>query len=473
MNAQSRTLVLAMASVGIGGLAVGSHASLSPRFEAFGKSLSKLTASIQIDTQKVASTLKGKMTELKELKDKASMVTQKIGTLAAEGKLPTSDEGIKVLQDLVDQLKQTNEALKKVQEDVEGILGWIEGQNENLPIMQADIAALKKIKMSFYTQFQWQDTDSEDGASKRNDGFQLRRFRVGATYTHDDRTSAKATFDVSTGSNRTAAELKDAFVTYAINPTITEVGTEVQFGQQPLPLGFELERSSSEREMPERALYNRRLFAGERDRGVMVRHGLGAGWQAQIGMWNGLTVTDPQASGFRDIDNKVAFTVGAKKEADNHEFGISALFGNRPSFTADNGVEVTQADRALVFIHGSYIGLFTEALTARAEVMFGKDRDPLGGIADPKFDQETDVLGWQAQLTYNLNPTNQLTVRYDSYDPDTDDVTGSNNRIDTWGVSYAHWFNPAFKLSLTYESPSEQGTEKRDNVWTLRSQFKL
>jgi uncharacterized protein YoxC len=37
------------------------------------------------------------------------------------------------LQDLVQQLKETNETLKKVQEDVDGILGWIEGQNETSP----------------------------------------------------------------------------------------------------------------------------------------------------------------------------------------------------------------------------------------------------------------------------------------------------------------------------------------------------
>ncbi|MDQ2986103.1 MAG: porin [Armatimonadota bacterium] len=409
--------------------------------------------------------VKAKLDEIQALKDRASSVTKKIGELAAAGNLPTNREGIDTLKALVDELKATNEVLEKVQQDVEAMRKFMQDQQKTNDGMKKDLGELKKIKASFYTQFQWTDTQSEPGASIRGDGFNIRRSRVGLTYSPTESTSAKISFDMSTGGNRVAAELKDLIITHMLSQA-----TSALAGQMTIPLGYELERSSSNREMPERSLYNRRLFAGERDRGVQLRHKLSGGWVAHAGIWSGLTLSDPQQSGFQDQDMKVGVTVGARTDMPNYGYGISAFFGSRPSFTSGGGGVIPESDRTLVYLDGMYA--VTKALTARGEVMFGKDRDPLGG-ATPTFADETNVLGYHVQLSYFASPTSQLTFKYENYDPDVDDEVSTNRAISQIGLAYTYHFNKALKVTLSWEHPDEQGTEQKNDIITIRTQFKI
>jgi hypothetical protein len=469
-----------MASVCIFGASLQSFAASSLSAKALARAVQvakdQANASGKPTAKQAAQRLESKAIELKELKDKASAITSQIGELAAGGKLPTNDEGIKLLQDLVQQLKETSENLKKVQHDVDGILAWIEERTITVATLSADVSKLKKPGISNYMQIQWQDTE-EDGTNARNDGFAVRRFRLGQMNKLSDAMTAKFSFDVAAGSQRVAAELKDAFITYVMKPMTTESGKEIAVGQMALPLGYELKRSSSEREMPERSLYNRRLFAGERDRGLDFRFRLPMGFSGHVGIWNGVTVQDPQTIGantFRDLDNKLAVTAGVRASSQKYDVGISTLQGTRKGFVpTGGGATVPDTDRNLWFIDASYADLFTKGLVFRGEVMFGKDRDPIGGIANPTYRRQTEVFGWQAQLTYALNSANQLVLRYEAYDPDTKDVVVGNDRVDIIGFGIIHWFNPGLKITLSYEVPREQGTQRRDNVWTVRSQFKL
>jgi hypothetical protein len=407
--------------------------------------------------------IKAKLDEIEALKQKAANVTKKIGELAAEGKLPESKEGIDVLKELVEELRLTNEALTKVQQDVEAMRKFMQDQGATNDALKKDVSELKKIKWGFYTQFQWTDTQT-GGSSLRNDGFNVRRSRFSATYSPIANTSAKVSVDFSTDSERLSAELKDLIISHKFSPE-----TVVHAGQQSMPLGYEIERSSSSREMPERSLYNRRLFSGERDRGVQVRHSVGNGWVVHAGAWSGLTVGDPQQSGFRDQDMELGFTLGARMDSSDYGYGISAFIGNRPGFDVDGAVP--EADRFLVYLDGFY--KITSALDLRGEVMFGNDRDPLLSSGSPVFAGETDVLGYHVQLNYFANPQNQFTVKYESYDPDTGDDFSTNRRINQIGLAYTYHFNKALKLTIAYEHPDEEGAEQRNDTWTIRSQFKI
>jgi hypothetical protein len=408
--------------------------------------------------------VKAKLDEIAALKDRASAVTKKIGELAAEGNLPTSEEGIDTLKALVDELRATNEALLKVQGDVEAMRKFMEDQKKTNDAVKKDVGDLKKIKPSFYTQVQWQDTQT-GGSSLRNDGFTVRRSRFGLTYSPLESTTAKVSVDCSTGGERLAAELKDLIITHHFSPD-----TAVAVGQQSLPLGYEIERSSSSREMPERSLYNRRLFSGERDRGVQVRHKVGGGWLVHAGVWSGLTVGDPQQSGYRDQDMKLGVTVGARTDTPNYGYGISAFFGSRPAVgVLDQGV-APETDRFLFYLDGMYA--ITKDLTARAEVMTGKDRDPIGGET-PTLAEETNVLGYHVQLSYFATPTSQFTLKYENYDPDMDDEVSTNRAISQIGLAYTYHFNKALKLTFSWEHPDEKGTEQKNDTITIRSQFKI
>lgn len=452
---RTRTLWLAMASIGI----------LAAAGAAVAAEIPGAAESLGMRATQTPDEIKAKLDEIEALKQRASNVTKKIGALAAEGKLPESKEAIDTLKELVEELRATNEALMKVQQDVEAMRKFMQDQAKTNETVSKDLGELKKIKASFYTQFQWTDTQTHPGGSVRPDGFNVRRSRVGLTYTPVPETSAKISFDLSTGGNRVAAELKDLIISHKLTPATT-----AHAGQQPMPLGYELERSSSSREMPERSLYNRRLFAGERDRGVQVRHRLDSGWVVHGGIWSGLTLSDPQQTGFQDQDMRLGYTVGVKLDTADYAAGISAFFSERPGFTSGGGATIPGADRFLVYLDGMY--RVSSALDVRAEVMFGKDRDPLGGTT-PTFAGETDVLGYHMQLNYFANPKNQFTAKYDSYDPDTGDDFSTNRAISQIGLAYTHHFNNALKLTLAWEHPDEQGSEQRNDTWTVRSQFRI
>ena len=448
---RKRIIWLALASVGTLAIGVAQAASIPMEAE-----------NVNLAVSQNPKQLGDKLSEIETLKERAAAVTKKIGELAADGKLPTSTEGIDALKELVEELKATNDALLKVQQDVEAMRKFMEDQGKTNDALKKDVSELKKIKWGFYTQFQWVDTQT-GGSSLRNDGFTVRRSRFSATYSPVAGTSAKVSVDFSTDSSRLSAELKDLIISHNLSPD-----TVVHAGQQSMPLGYEIERSSSNREMPERSLYNRRLFAGERDRGVQVRHNVGNGWVLHGGVWSGLTVSDPQQSGYRDQDMQLGFTLGARTDTPNYGYGVSAFFGSRPGFDTDG--TVPEADRMLVYLDGMY--KVSKDVDVRAEVMFGKDRDPLGG-STPTFAGETNVLGYHLQLNYFVNPQNQITLKYENYDPDTGDDFSTNRAISQVGIAYTYHLNKSLKLLIAYEHPNEQGSEQRNDTWTIRSQFKI
>ncbi len=437
---------------------------------------------------------------LEALEKRAAEATKAIGELASSGKLTASEEALALMKEMVQQLQEIRDMMQQIQREIEGILGWIEGQNEALPIMAYDIEDLKRGKWSNYVQFQFTDTqegpNSLGGSNRTNpDGFAMRRFRMGTTNKIDSKTSMKLSFDVSSGSTRTSAELKDAILKYDIIKSDVEVGTSVQAGQIALPLGYELERSSSEREFPERALYNRTMFAGERGRGAYLTHGIGGGTWATLGVWNALTVADPQQTALASYRNPMgttmAMSAGLRHSSETYEVGISGFVGERPgtpastitSWTDLNGDKIvdpgevkntivpatSKADRQYIFIDGVVVGFLDPKLTLRAEAMFGKDRVPTISSSVPVSLAQSNVKGYHIIASYNLNYRNTLAFRYEFFDPGykvNDDVTG-------YGLSYIHYLNPGAKLVFAHEVSKEQGFDRKNNVTTLRVQLKL
>lgn len=454
----------------------------------------------QADKARAAKAIDAKSKEMTELRNRANSVTGKIADVAKSGRV-TNDESVKALQDMIQELQKINEQLKKMQEEIDDIKGWIEGQTEGLPVLVGDVEQLKRATWGNYVQFQFQDTEEGPnslGGSRRtnNDGFALRRVRLSTTNRIDPRTQAKISFDVSSGGQRQTAELKDAQLQYDIVPSESRVGIQLLAGQQTIPLGYELERSSSERELPERSLYNRTLFNGERSRGLYVKYGLSANSFAHLGVWNSLTVNDPQQTDANRFGNlvgtKLAFHGGLRFTGANYDFGVTGFFGERASTSArtttvwtdsnNNGAidqgEVRNTnipgtlrnDRRFIYLDGTYVGLIVPELTLRGEIMFGKDRIPTlsGGV--PTALAESNMRGYQLQATYNFNYRNALTARYEEFDPNTN--TGSNT-ASAFGLGYSYYINPGVKLTLAHEWNREQPFNSKNNVWTIRVQYRL
>ncbi len=466
---------LAFASVGAAGVLATAHA-ITVQFpvEAIGKGIEK-AKSAQNQTsapKRSAEAIKQDIAQAKALQEKAAGITKSIGELASSGKLPTTDESIALLKILVTELQDVNEQLKKIDERLRDVESWIEDQSlENIPIMQNDIATLKKPGIGNYIQFQYVDT--QEGSGTTNDGFQMRRMRYGQNNRLDPKTSMKVSFDLSTGSQRIGAEMRDAQLIYEPVPSISQIGVRLVAGQQPLPLGFELERSSGEREFPERTLYNNTVFAGERDRGLRLDYGLSPDSYAHVGIWNGLTVGDRQlvaANTFRNLNGLFGYHAGIRHYSNVHDVGISAFYAKRPA--GSNGTPPNNAypgvDRQFIYIDGTYL---LEQFALRGELMFGRDRIPtLGSDGRPTYLAATNILGYQAQVTYNMNPRNQIHFRYQYFDPDRGTPADGTNG---YGIGYTYWIHPTAKITGTYEIFDEEGPERRNNVFTVRYQFRL
>lgn len=497
---RKRWIALAAAVVGFSGVSVVQEPAKEAPKPAGTSQETKKAVSVE-DKKRAQKALVERLEVANTLKEKADSVTKKIGELASSGKLTTSDEAIKMMQQMVEELKQIREALQKLSEEVDGIKGWIEGQNESLPVLVNDVESLKRVSMGNYVQFQFTDTQegpNSSGGSNRtnNDGFMMRRFRISQSNKIDSKTSMKLSFDVAAGSQRVGAELKDAMLVYDIEPSDVAVGKQLVVGQQNMGLGYELERSSSEREFPERAAYNRTFFNGGRNRGIRYKHGLGNGVWFEAGVWNDLSMSDPQqnaANTYRNLNGtEPAYTLTLKKASANYEVGVSLFEGQRLGTAAatnttwrdtngngqiDSGevstinIPATSAtNRRFLYLDCQYAGLFVPNLTVRAEAMWGHDRNPtLNSNGTPVATKASDPFGWQANFIYSLNPRNQVLYRYEFFNP----FYAANDDITTQGIGYQYWINPGARVVLTHEFIKQQGFDRKDNLTTIRMQFKL
>jgi hypothetical protein len=408
-----------------------------------------------------------KLKEAQALREEASAVTRKIGELASTGKLPQDQQGVQLLQDLVDQLKAINERTTRIEDEVAGIKSWIAGEGKSLPTLTKDVAKLKDAKWGNYVQFQYRSSDREG----ENDGFRMRRVRLGLTQKIDPRASMKVSFDLASsqfGSNvnepvESTGQLKDAFVSYQVRPDTTAIG-----GRQPVPLGFEIERSSSEREFPERAQYNLTMFPGERSTGVVLRHGLTGGSEIFLGGMNALTINDPQQRTIAGpVGSRLATVAGYRFKNDRLSLGVSGLWGERfEQISEDAAVENETNDRRFVYLDGSYA--IDPKLMLRTEWMWGHDRLPNAKAVAGNEDR--DLSGGQVQLAYSFNAKNQLALRREWFDPDVD---SGGDLFTGWGLAYSHWLNPGVRLTAAYEKFDDDAKNTDWQVTTLRVQFKF
>lgn len=453
--------------------------------------------------------LETKKSELSKLKDQALEVTRAMGRLAAETNAPTQEDTLQAMKQMLQQLVEINEKLTALENEIKDIQGWIEGQNESLAVMGGELADARRFRPSFYTQFQYRQSDRQVTSAvsrpsyfgtpfsgSRESAFALRRVRFGATYTVDPKTLIRFSMDGATGTTTDALQLRDAALVYTIAPSDTFVPTELTAGQFALPLGYELERSSGEREFPERAQYNRVMFNGERTRGAMIRHALSDKVVAIVGVGGSLSNQDPEQSTRASMPNGRAAMFGALRyETPTLSAGISHFRGERPSFrtagttgtatvgtttvvTAANPLTAPPADREFTYLDATFIGAFTPNLTLRFEGMLGSDRIPIantqnsGGGSDAARVNADSMNGFQFQALYNVSSRVQVFGRYESFDPDTDQ---DNDAITGYGAGFRYFINPGASVAFTAENfrVPQFAVRRTHSVYTLRYQFRF
>lgn len=421
-----------------------------------------------LDRKQAAKKVVEKQTEIKDLSDKAVIVQTKMSSLLAAGDPTKSKDALDALRQMVDELAAINKRLGELASDIEEIKGWIEGQNESLPIMEQDILQLKNFKGTNYIQMQYRDANNVDGTGNfaGQHSFQLRRIRFGFGYQIDSKASMKVSFDGGAGTDQRGFELKDAILNYDIAPSTHIQGTTLSAGQMPIILGYELQRSSSEREFPERLTFNRRMMNGERSRGAMITHGLNENSLVYAGLFTPLTVSDAEQSGKAPV-GKVGGLLGAKYYNKNMEFGAAYFLGKRPMVGTDP-TKSNEADRRFFYVDAVYNGLLIPELSLRAEYMTGHDRVP---SATAKLDDGNNMNGYQLQLMYTINKRNQIFTRWGVSDFNT---ATDGNAVREYGLGYRYYMNGGAFVTLTWEQFDDPALLKnRYNVTTLRYTFKF
>lgn len=376
--------------------------------------------------------------------------------------------GSQTIEQVLAELKRTNERMASLEQEIAKLKSQAEKQKENPPANAKDLADLKKTKVSGYVQTQYRDSDL-DGQS---DGFRMRRARMSISHTFDPKAKLKVSFDLAASQfgstvnepTESVAQLRDAILSYKVAES-----SEAHFGRQPLPLGYEIERSSSDREFPERAMYNQVMFAGERSTGLQVRHGIGKNALFHAGVFNALTVNDLQQRTVQGpVGDELAATAGIRYLKDKLSAGLSGFWGERPSQT-EGLITNAEADRHFVYLDASYNGLFDPNIFIRTEWMWGKDRLPASKAS--AGNEERDMSGNHLLLGYNFNPRNQISFKWESFDRDTD-VSG--DRLNGWGIAYNHWLNPGARLTAAYERFDDDTlADETYQITTLRVQFKF
>lgn len=353
-------------------------------------------------------------------------------------------------------------------EKVNQIGDEVEGVKERLSVAESDILNLKKVKVSGYVQARYAYHDDAisspvkgtvgESQSKLLNRFYIRRGRLKVTYQANANALGVVYFDGSAS----GVSLKEAYV------TLTEPKSQLNFtlGQFNWLFGYEISFSSSKREFPERALWSRTLFPGERDRGLKVERTFLLNEQyplsLQAGIYNG-NGTDDRSFGANDPNKDKDFIGRAACSFGMIDLGVSGYWGTQfnPSDSVIPKQMPSETDKTRLGADGQFFyelprlggGVF------KAEVVVGKEpKNPSKAFLTA--DTTRDVMGLDVVWAQNLHDKLQFISRYDYYDPDRDI---DDDQITTYGIGLVYFWDGNSKVKLVYEIP-KAGLNSRTGV---------
>ncbi len=321
-------------------------------------------------------------------------------------------------------------------------LGMAAALNCLVLTLQAQSTLPENLRLSGALQLRWSD---REGRADR-DGFEMRMARLAADFRPRPELSARIMVEFAGGERGQNAELRDAFATWQANPRL-----KLHFGQKLLELFYDVRERRSALDALERAEVANTYFAGSRSRGVSVDYTLVQGYTLQAGVFNSLTISDPQLTG-RGAQAAVMGTLNLRGERPNYQFNLGGMVGQRPSFqTRDaqyNPVQVSDTTRWLWYLENEFRNYPLRNATFRWTLLYGRDRNPAGGVSNPQFLQPSDYKASIVYGIYNLRPDQQLVLRWEDFDPNTN---RRGDAIRTLGLFYHFYPVQGVRLTAGYE----------------------
>jgi phosphate-selective porin len=387
---------------------------------------------------------------------------------------------------------QKFDSLKDVIERHEGKLNALD---DRVLVNEADLGKLNKIKVSGYIQAQWEsygaDLEKTNGYSNT---YYIRRARVKFTYEATDGVKFVLQPDFSTGN----LALKDAYAVVNI-PKLKN--WTLWAGQINRP-DYEVEYSSSSREVLERSRVVRTIYPGEREVGVKLEYlGTKIPLKFQLMAMNGnFTATQQKdVDSRKDIMARLVYSVKLPGAGIGIDFGPNLYYGGNLS---KNNKYLKNSDGTLdslksvwTYLDKNWLGgeaqIYADVLggmAIKAEYMAGVNSSPSAVastatraqmIASPSL--YNNFSGYYIYFVKNIGPRNQFVAKYDYYDPNTKlsgDAAGGNVYYKTWTIAWQYYLNDNIRITVNYEMPKNEinashTTDAKDNTLGIRIQAKF
>ncbi len=383
-----------------------------------------------------------------------------------------------------------------VKEQLSEINDKVTGLTERLATAESDLSKLTKIKVSGYIQAQYQNF--ENPSVQPSNYWSIRRARVKFTYEMPNGVKFVLQPDFSPGN----ITIKDA---YAIIGGSWMKNFSLWAGKFNRP-NYEVEYSSSQREVMERSLLVRTLYPGERAIGAKLEFNpVSVPLHVQFALLNGadgLTINNSSGTNLNSTENKdydnykdIMIRAYYNLSLGNFgglDFGAHGYFGSLKS----NALKTLSSDYSTIkdvkigdAVKRNWLGaefqLFADVLgglSIKGEYIAGKNASigyapvaasgstaAVPGVAN----FQNKFSGYYIYLIKNLGKKNQFALRYDYYDPNTDisgkdvsiakytssDATALKSRVSgksdlatgTLSLALHHYFDDNLRISLNYD----------------------
>ncbi len=391
--------------------------------------------------------------------------------------------------------------------------------DEKLATMDSDLSKLTKIKFSGYIQAQYEMYDywgpgghgfvPSTGVPPITNSFFIRRARVKLMYEPVN----GAVFVIQPDYAFDKVTLRDAYVVL----TDRWLQTFKLFMGHFNRTSYEVEFSSSSRELLERSRMSSILYPQERDLGAKIEADFETKYEIplkfQLAVFNGNYGEGTLPNQIRDVDNqkdvmvRTVYSFKFPSKGLGVDVGAHSYLGNTTvlapgTFSDKNNVnfEAKLGDSFQKKWFGGELRVYYDFLggmSFKGEYLSGVISGEKSTSASPvannnpgfNFNGIRDFNGYYLTLVKNIGVSHQFAVRFDSWDPNKhlsgDAVSVVNDlKYDSWSFSWQYFYDDNIKVVAGYSLPineksahpslkGEYAKDKTDNTFTIRIQAKF